>query len=49
VAASIHLKAVAAGIHLAEAAVEATLVAAWLWETLSMTSLVVDPYKNPVT
>jgi hypothetical protein len=44
---NIHLKAVAASIHLEAAA--ATLVAAWLLETLSMTPWVVDPYENPIT
>jgi hypothetical protein len=42
------LEAVVVDIQL-EAAVVATSEAAWLWETLPMTSWVLDPYENPVT
>jgi hypothetical protein len=44
----INLKAVAAGIQLEEA-VEATLEAAQLRETLPTTSWMLGPYENPVT
>jgi hypothetical protein len=49
VAASIHLKALAANCMQVEAPVAATSKAAWLRETLSTTSWVLDPYENPVT
>jgi hypothetical protein len=48
VAASIHLKAVVASIHLVAMAAAAS-EAAWLLETLPMTSRVVGPYEHPVT
>jgi hypothetical protein len=48
VVANIHLKVVAASIQL-EAAVASTLEAAWLRETLPMTSRVLGLYENPVT
>jgi hypothetical protein len=46
--ASIHLKAVAARIHL-EVALAATSEAAQLWETLPTASWVVGPYEKLVT
>jgi hypothetical protein len=48
VVASIHLKVVTASFQL-EAAVVATLEAAWLWEILPIASQVVGPYENPIT
>jgi uncharacterized membrane protein YqhA len=48
VAASIHLKVVAIGIHL-EAATTATSEAAQLWDTLPTASRVVCLYENPIT
>jgi hypothetical protein len=49
VAASIHLKALAANYMQVEAPVAATSKATWLRETLSTTSWVLDPYENSVT
>jgi hypothetical protein len=48
VVASIQLQAVAASIQL-ETAAMVTVEVARLWETLSTTSWVLDPYENPIT
>jgi hypothetical protein len=45
---NIHLEAVVANIEL-EAVVVASSKSARLWETLPMTSLVLDPFENHVT
>jgi hypothetical protein len=44
----VRLEAVAASIQL-ETAVATKSEAAWSWETLPTTSLVLDPYETPVT